>query len=1468
MTKIVRGGQAGSLDHIDSSQGSFRTQIAALTDAVRQLGGNAEIGSGVINDPLNAPYVLYVNPATGDDTFAGGEYSTGGTADERIALQRLECGYTEARPFRTINRAVIEAGIITAKSYYTSPLANTDLVSIVLMPGVYTIHNEAGTTAVSEWPATKSPTIAELVAFNPHSGGGLLLPRGVSLCGLDLRKTIFRPSYVPATADEAADASNRRAIFKVTGTGYYFGFTFMDKAGATTSHHLLHAFEFAGKAELDQFYSKIKLAFAGASNTGGLDPALVATQTSEYEIVGPQPAAGSQTVGTDTTLSASPYIFNCSIRSNYGLCGVYADGAKCSGFRSMVIAQFTGVSLQRDLSCWQKYVKGAANQWSTTSFASYDDYINSSPNDVRMDPDRRSFHIRAVNDAVIQEVSVFAIGQGVHHWCQSGGEITITNSNSNFGSVAGLAEGFKAKASAIDGPWNITYLSRPLSPFAKTNNLKRIYLGSLVSSQSNTATTLTLQTALTANRADPNQPELLTQEGYSLRAGDYVWVENSGGDDYRAQLATNPWSGTAPTQIKLAAAMATDNVSGNRAPGSVANVYLPLAGQRVYIRRFRDVRSTSERRYMVVAGSGGSERLPVRDYVIQPTTGAAWSERVVTVGASEASTVVAGGCNIELRYAQRPAVETTYSTSVFYRKGDVVRLDGKHWTATRDNYGTFNVADWQENYVHMEEGYAPPAYYRNTSAILVFDKDTSESSTSTTLGNAIGDAVVQAQLRSNADYQGLYQLLRNLGRTDAQAITDLSVQTEANRNLNVSTNGWAIELRRPSNIRMFGHAWEWAGYLNYTKSLPNYQGTLSPANKFTYYFTNKGGGIVYATGFNEEGLQVSPRGLEDITTGEVLALEDISSADRAIDFPTYYPKLEVDTLVVNEGIEGLPIATTTKAGAGEIARIEEIVGATTPANNSQIDAGGANFVTPAGLRYWAQWAQVVTKRPGVEVLYVVPDDAVQGSSYTFQGTAVTLAADPDRDVSADPPRTPQKACKFSRAVTFGNANASREETVQYRLANGPYWTDVQFNHIAQVVGATDKFPDSNRVALNFETTAVTPTTNVKNIIDTFSAPVFATRTTTDLLAYARRINAIVRPVALSFMQGGSITSCCWAPANTTFKNTSKFPNSIFPAGLQSLRTAEPSVPAALDRWMATDATVPANYIFDRFYGTSNIYNYGSSMVVRKCVFGAKASGTAGIGYGTSGPTVFCGASGDVSMAGCFFLGNTTATGFPLALAKGITNSTVTGSRNTQEIFGGLVENAKAINLFISFPQVYGANPVNEQYERDYDCNCLHVLDDNGKYSLMANRAATDGSRGAAMSALIGGFPAGSNLYTGGYGSYQINFTQRGFGHGIAGVFGNRDLTGVRGPIGLSAGVSPRSFYRNPSYHGSLWQRARDETRLTSNVTLAVKPGQQQLAYTNSSDNVLNIDSAVWYAGIDINSAQTVGGNLESGKFYG
>ena len=129
-----------------------------------------------------------------------------------------------------------------------------------------------------------------------------------------------------------------------------------------------------------------------------------------------------------------PYIYNISIRSQYGLCGIFADGAGRTGFRSMVVAQFTGVSLQNDYGCWQQYSSGS---WGNVSdFAAYS---GADPDNIRMNPARRSFHVRAINRAVIQEVSVFAIGQGVHHWTQSGGELTITNSNSNFGGCAGLS---------------------------------------------------------------------------------------------------------------------------------------------------------------------------------------------------------------------------------------------------------------------------------------------------------------------------------------------------------------------------------------------------------------------------------------------------------------------------------------------------------------------------------------------------------------------------------------------------------------------------------------------------------------------------------------------------------------------------------------------------------------------------------------------------------------------------------------------------------------------------------------------------------------------------------------------------------------------------------------------------------------------------------------------------------------------
>ena len=52
---------------------------------------------------------------------------------------------------------------------------------------------------------------------------------------------------------------------------------------------------------------------------------------------------------------ASPYIINISLRSVFGMQGMHADGAKATGFRSMVVAQFTAVSLQKDDRAFVKY---------------------------------------------------------------------------------------------------------------------------------------------------------------------------------------------------------------------------------------------------------------------------------------------------------------------------------------------------------------------------------------------------------------------------------------------------------------------------------------------------------------------------------------------------------------------------------------------------------------------------------------------------------------------------------------------------------------------------------------------------------------------------------------------------------------------------------------------------------------------------------------------------------------------------------------------------------------------------------------------------------------------------------------------------------------------------------------------------------------------------------------------------------
>jgi len=179
------------------------------------------------------------------------------------------------------------------------------------------------------------------------------------------------------------------------------------------------------------------------------------------------PASAFVTLDTDTVESASPYVFNISLRSVYGMCGMHADGSKATGFKSMVVAQFTGVSLQKDDKAFVRYNKTDGDFDNYTSI----DNIHSDGL-AKYHPDYYNYHIKASNNSVIQLVSIFAIGYSQHFLTESGGDFSVTNSNSNFGQLALASNGYRNTAFAKDDVGYITNVIPPKSLSKSTINLE------------------------------------------------------------------------------------------------------------------------------------------------------------------------------------------------------------------------------------------------------------------------------------------------------------------------------------------------------------------------------------------------------------------------------------------------------------------------------------------------------------------------------------------------------------------------------------------------------------------------------------------------------------------------------------------------------------------------------------------------------------------------------------------------------------------------------------------------------------------------------------------------------------------------------------------------------------------------------------------------------------------------------------
>ena len=1510
-----------------------KSQLAAVVDALLQMAGNANIAPGNSEpaDPLNSPFTIYINPYTGSDRFVGGSYNwfeePGGATDaakiaaklKRLENQRLVCGYSKEHPFRTINRAAIEIVAMTSKSFFTinSEAANVDCPSVELSPGTHIFYNDPGNSSyaipVTEWPAAGfDPTPNHLIAFNPNSGA-IVLPRyATASAPLSLRQTTVRPSYVPAAADEAADYSNRVAILKITSTSYVYGLTFRDAFGANSSHHLLDCFHNASQPDLDQLYAKVRVAMGGANNTGNLSNALAVTRPSEWQTVGP--ISGNPSEAWDTVKGASPYIYNCSLRTEWGMSGVFWDGARLAGLKSLVAAQFTGISQQRDLSCWEIYRSGA---WRAP--VNYQELLDSESDDVRMKPRRMSRHITLIRGAFGQLVSIFAIGAGRHHLADSGAQMEFSNSTSNFGGCVAVAKGYQDASVALDSNWNLRRLRVARSVADQTGNIRRIPLG-IVSAISGSSITLTAPLAV---GADPAVPAVLAAGGYSLAANTLIWIENPNGMDWRATLAANAWSSSAATAIAItgAALQAGTGEAIGTGSGGASNAI----GKRVYLRRLIDTRTASQRRVTLKLANTSSARVPVRNSILQTRPGVSGGgiDRALAPGGAEVLAVtqtngippegagVVLSAEISIR---RCCPDESYAAGVFYRQGQTVKFGGKHFTAMAtftSSGSTPEEGKWQESYVQQESSYNAEDPTTLEAPVLIFDTDTDATTDVTatcginwsTVYTASGSGSVRDQLRSATDYRGALALLLALGFNSTAAHNALIPRPEAGRDLDPASASnfptapsggaasglanWAFEFREPSFVQLLGHNLNGVGFWNYSRALPRARRQMSALNEFNANFAPEQGGRVEVKGINKDGYEVTNQGLVNTDTGEVVAVEGIGlEGDQSL--PTQLTDLAVENLTLTGSLDVAGVAalqggeaiaaSTSRYGFGVIASAAALRSNSTitGANDAALDASlntRPEVVTLPGLNYWSRQNGVVTRRTGVAVVWVVPDNATSGGTYNFSGVNGTLAMAPSRtgaDLFDNPPTTRTNAVLFSRAAEYANAIFSPNETVEYRLADGPYWTDVAFNHIADVVGALDEFPENNTVA-SWTTASTKPTTDVKALHDAnapFRCPCFASLTVIGQYTTSGWLGA-VRPTKLTFNQSGTVRGVGWLSTSRTLADTTNYPSYLYGA-LAGYRSSGITFAAFVDACI--NGLVPAGHEFATIVGKELADARNGTVSFADIFVGSQTPGRGLRGFADPYTLIKISGAGGVAISGAYLIGNVSLalSDLPLSTAKGVTfvSSLVFGTQHSQHLVGSFDSQYGAgFSAAITFPGRYRTNRnVAGEWQANYDTNCIHVLDNNGYYGLMANRASTTGSRGATLEAIIGDFSPDTRLQMNGFSRAIEEFSRTNQYSGVAGVFGNAPGE-TKGPWGIKPLPHDAVLVRPGSNDNAVWKAAITGAQATFDVTLSPTPGGAQESYTQSSSNANNIRTQAFFRGVNVNNNVIVGGILFSNRFF-
>jgi len=923
-----------------------------------------------------------------------------------------------------LQRAFLEV----ARFSYRVGLSNDefDAFSIYLYPSDYVIDNRPGVAnyndiqpfdANSNFDLTSSSNV--LYKFNA-AAGGIIVPRGCSVVGSDLRRTKVVPKYVPYPTVQgslgitATNEPTTAGIFKLTGGCYFWQQSFFDgdtngvyyraddisTIAPNFSHHKLTCFEFANITDLNLYYQKISKAYATIPDSSGVVAQdQLQARVEENRIVGPisdefavsqiirngqtataftvdalgnpknhgfsvgvavnisgvtgpteqdqllyngsflvTSAQGNQftyqmstepsgnaigsnilvKVEIDTVDSASPYVFNCSLRSVWGINGMHADGDEATGFKSMVVAQFTGISLQKDDRAFVLYNQstGAYEAQPAGSGA----HINGL-SEYRKGWRHR--HIKASNDAFIQVVSVFAVGFGDHFFSDSGGDLSITNSNSNFGNTSLRSKGFKKAAFTKDKAGELTHVIPPKSLSDVTEisinwvtidinatraeaDASRLYLYGYTSQLGRPPSKIQGYT-VGARRDDVNTPDkiyvALVASGASEPTTHYADVNPAGPD------VTGTRAGDDENPIKYDT---NRNQWYVQVDSSANTIYTTLQANNLYqnlgftpttfIRRVPDARDLNDRtyrfRYTLNKDAFPIPRPPITGFVLQPrsseTNSPAYSKTYYIYDV-ETHQEFERGVKDGIYYLTLLSASVSPATSNFD--------DFAFSQATIDIYPAFD----RDNPV------ADPA-----AAVSVADNEvlgvvkTTDGATPTPNENK------QLSITKETTQFLLLETENNLGyNTTSNSLNGILVTArlgdEEERKIALKLNTdqsvapLQIELRRYSILRASGHTFEYLGFGpgNYSTAFPSTQvEVLSPQQVRLSQSLKEGAGVAYYSGVNSDGElfvgnQVINPVTGQITNEDIAQLNVLGEEDTTIE--TFSELVLTDKLTVIGG---------------------------------------------------------------------------------------------------------------------------------------------------------------------------------------------------------------------------------------------------------------------------------------------------------------------------------------------------------------------------------------------------------------------------------------------------------------------------------------------------------------------------------------------------------------------------------------